>query len=77
MNVMRTIGQEKVILPEKFRHAMTNPLTPIQEEFMNFDLSKHVFIEGENLDALEVLQRSQQFPLSLKLPTIAHFGAYC
>ncbi|MCY4000619.1 MAG: site-specific DNA-methyltransferase [Bacteroidetes bacterium] len=42
----------------ELQSPITNTLVPVQKEPVNFDTSKHVFIEGENLDVLKVLQRS-------------------
>lgn len=36
----------------------TKTLVPCREESTNYDETKHVFIEGENLDVLKVLQKS-------------------
>jgi len=37
---------------------ITHTLIPVKEESLNFGTSKNVFIEGENLNVLKVLQRS-------------------
>ena len=36
----------------------TATLTPVKEESVNFDDTGHIFIEGENLEVLKVLQKS-------------------
>ena len=36
----------------------TKTLIPIKEESVNFDETEHIFIEGENLEVLKVLQKS-------------------
>lgn len=38
--------------------ATTKTLRPIREKSVNFDSTKNVYIEGDNLDALKVLQES-------------------
>ncbi len=36
----------------------TKTLVPVKEESINFDHTEHIFIEGENLEVLKVLQKS-------------------
>ncbi|MGF1532683.1 MAG: site-specific DNA-methyltransferase [Bernardetiaceae bacterium] len=36
----------------------TATLTPIREQSINFDEAKHIFIEGENLEVLKILQKA-------------------
>jgi len=38
--------------------ASTGTLLPVPNESVNFDATQHVFIEGENLEVLKLLQRS-------------------
>ena len=38
--------------------STTRTLVPVREESVNFDETQNVFIEGENLDVLKVLQKS-------------------
>ncbi len=36
----------------------TKTLVPDKEQSVNFDKTEHIFIEGENLEVLKVLQKS-------------------
>lgn len=40
------------------QETTTKTLKPVREESVDFDKSKNIFIEGDNLDALKVLQKS-------------------
>jgi len=43
---------------ELIRETTTKTLKPIREESVNFDESENLFIEGDNLDALKILQKA-------------------
>ncbi len=49
-------GKKKALLTANTQSR--NTLRPIIKESINFDTSKNIFIEGENLDALKILQQS-------------------
>ena len=36
----------------------TKTLMPVHEESVNFENTQNIFIEGENLDVLKILQKS-------------------
>jgi adenine-specific DNA-methyltransferase len=40
------------------QQSTTATLKPVPEESINFDTTENVFIEGENLEVLKVLQKS-------------------
>ncbi|QYJ68808.1 site-specific DNA-methyltransferase [Flavobacterium litorale] len=40
------------------QHPTTSTLVPAKEESVNFDTTENIFIEGENLEVLKVLQKS-------------------
>src|SRR5690606_36841771 len=49
-------GQKEVLLAANAPIAKT--LRPCREESMDFDTTKNLFIEGDNLDALKLLQET-------------------
>nr|BAV59417.1 type III modification methylase [Candidatus Endomicrobium sp. MdDo-005] len=72
-NKLRTVlgeevlcGEEKYVLGwagkrevfEVIQMATTKTLEPVREESVNFDFTGNVFIEGENLEVLKVLQKA-------------------
>ena len=40
------------------RHPTTSTLRPSREESVNFDTTENLFIEGDNLEVLKLLQKS-------------------
>ncbi len=58
-----TFANERYVLnwagkSEAFRVLQTATLAPAPEESVNFDTTQNIFIEGENLEVLKVLQKS-------------------
>jgi len=48
--------------------AIANTLRPVREESVDFDTTRNLFIEGDNLDALKLLQESYLGKVKLMAP---------
>jgi adenine-specific DNA-methyltransferase len=58
MNAMYLTGREKAMHSKVLQSPSTKTLVPSKGESIGFDDTQNIFIEGENLEVLKVLQKS-------------------